>query len=95
MTHNQLVALTEMASAALVAIERLDAGRPAEEIFAWLRDAVDEHKVVGLWGQRTTTHEGRDVRGRRLPPESKPNPAGRPRGNPSFRGAVSGAAGAP
>jgi aryl-alcohol dehydrogenase-like predicted oxidoreductase len=48
MTHDQLIALTEMASAALVAIERLDAGRPAEEIFAWLRDAVDEHKVVAF-----------------------------------------------
>ena len=48
MTHTQLTSLTEMASAALVAIERLDAGRPQEEIFAWLRDIVDQNKVVAF-----------------------------------------------
>ena len=48
MTRDQLIALTEMASAALVAIERRDAGRPAEEIFAWLRDTVDQHKMAAF-----------------------------------------------
>ena len=41
-------ALAAIACAAVVALERFDAGRNHLEIFDWLRDIVEEHRAAAF-----------------------------------------------
>jgi hypothetical protein len=41
-------ALAQLACAAVVALERFDAGRDPLEIFDWLRDIVEEHRAAAF-----------------------------------------------